>query len=170
MIKSRPCFSGWKIRHHKMRTAASNLCCSLPCHHLLFSTSHISLIILFRLKPPSFYSIVKTSQEIRLLRHPQEAAVVQCNSPAQATSANLSLLVVTFHSIQTRCQGPPSSQTTAQQNHVEVKAPVHWLSCTWITDICALGKKKGHLLGPHIRLQTLSTLSVVTLKFKNLSI
>lgn len=107
MIKSRPCFSGWKIRHHKMRTAASNLCCSLPCHHLLFSTSHISLIILFRLKPPSFYSIVKTSQEIRLLRHPQEAAFVQCNSPARATSANLSLLVVTFHSIQTRCQGPP---------------------------------------------------------------
>lgn len=40
MTKSRCCFSGWKIRVYKMRTAASHLCCPLPCHHLLFSTSH----------------------------------------------------------------------------------------------------------------------------------
>lgn len=130
MMKSRPCFSGWKIRHHKMRTAASHLCCSLPCHHLLFSTSHISLIILFMLKLSSFYSTVKTSQETRLLRHHKRSlckatSTVHLSQPASASGD--------FAQYSNKLSGPPRPQTAAEQNHVEVRAPVHSLSCPRVT-------------------------------------
>lgn len=80
-----------------MRTAASCLRCSLPSYHLLFTKHNILSIILFRLKPCSFCSVVKIGQGIRLpvpQASTKATAFMQCNDPAQATSGIVPLLVV----------------------------------------------------------------------------
>lgn len=119
----------WKEHHHKMRTAASCLRCSLPSYHLLFTKHNILSIILFRLKPRSFCSVVKIGQGIRL-PVPQASTrdslyAMQRSSASHLRHRPSASCAFMWHLTKTSVQHSVSSPTRAEKNPTAAKAPVH---------------------------------------------